>query len=170
MYHPSVLTAPVRCPWPYPPVRQVIQKDLFMEELHILKRFDNDKLIDVVRNYKKYNYSEEVRNTAIGLLTERGYTLEELRLFGYLDNKDYDEAEKEYNAFRRNSKIAICVLILSAGILTPVYILFIILAYYNQERFYRALRKENDSSLLIVGVIFYFHLRNKMKEELHGSR
>ena len=29
-----------------------------MEDSDILKRFDNDKLIDVVKNYKRYGYEK----------------------------------------------------------------------------------------------------------------
>ena len=29
-----------------------------MEDSDILKRFDNDKLIDVVKNYKRYGYDK----------------------------------------------------------------------------------------------------------------
>ena len=36
-----------------------------MEDLDILKRFDNDKLIDVVKNYKRYGYDDEIRDYAI---------------------------------------------------------------------------------------------------------
>ena len=32
-----------------------------MEDSDILKRFDNDKLIDVVKNYKRYGYDDEIR-------------------------------------------------------------------------------------------------------------
>ena len=33
-----------------------------MEDFDILKRFDNDKLIDVVKNYKRYGYDDEIRD------------------------------------------------------------------------------------------------------------
>ena len=39
-----------------------------MEDSDILKRFDNDKLIDVVKNYKRYGYDDEIRDYAIRLL------------------------------------------------------------------------------------------------------
>ena len=38
-----------------------------MEDLDILKRFDNDKLIDIVKNYKRYGYDDEIRDYAINL-------------------------------------------------------------------------------------------------------
>jgi hypothetical protein len=36
-----------------------------MEDFDILKRFDNDKLIDVVKNYKRYGYDDEIRDDKI---------------------------------------------------------------------------------------------------------
>lgn len=54
-----------------------------MEDFDILKRFDNDKLIDVVKNYKRYGYDDEIRDYAINLLEERGWSVEDLKTFGY---------------------------------------------------------------------------------------
>lgn len=67
-----------------------------MEDFDILNKFDNDKLIDVVKNYKRYGYDDELRDYAINLLGERGWNREDLQQFGYLTNHDYDEAEKQY--------------------------------------------------------------------------
>ena len=50
-----------------------------MEDSDILKRFDNDKLIDVVKNYKRYGYDDEIRDYAINLLKERGWSVEDLK-------------------------------------------------------------------------------------------
>ena len=44
-----------------------------MEDFDILNKFDNDKLIDVVKNYKRYGYDDEIRDHAIKLLVERGW-------------------------------------------------------------------------------------------------
>ena len=71
-----------------------------MEDFDILNKFDNDKLIDVVKNYKRYGYDDELRDYAINLLGERGWNREDLQQFGYLTNHDYDEAEKQYKAYK----------------------------------------------------------------------
>ena len=99
-----------------------------MEDFDILNKFDNDKLIDVVKNYKRYGYDDELRDYAINLLGERGWNREDLQQFGYLTNHDYDEAEKQYKAYKRNSLIGICTLIFSGGILAVVYLIFLIMA------------------------------------------
>lgn len=86
-----------------------------MEDIDILNKFDNDKLIDVVKNYKRYGYDDELRDYAIYLLEKRGWSREDLQQFGYLTNYDYDEAEKQYKAYSRNSLIGICTLVFSGG-------------------------------------------------------
>lgn len=74
-----------------------------MEDFDILNKFDNDKLIDIVKNYKRYGYNDALRNYVINLLGERGWSREDLQQFGYLTNNNYDEAEKQYKAYKRNS-------------------------------------------------------------------
>lgn len=143
-----------------------------MEDFDILNKFDNDKLIDVVKNYKRYGYDDELRDYAINLLGERGWNREDLQQFGYLTNHDYDEAEKQYKAYKRNSLIGICTLIFSGGILAVVYLIFLIMAYQNVAKFYKASGRDEDETALfnVLGVLAYFHLKGRMKEELKGIR
>lgn len=143
-----------------------------MGDIDILNKFDNDKLIDVVKNYKRYGYDDELRDYAINLLGERGWSREDLQQFGYLTNYDYDEAEKQYKAYNRNSLIGICTLVFSGGILAVVYLIFLILAYRNVAKFYNALGHNQDETALFnaLGVLVYFHLKGRMKEELKGIR
>ena len=47
-----------------------------MEDFDILNKFDNDKLIDVVKNYKRYGYDDELRDYAINLLRSEEHTSE----------------------------------------------------------------------------------------------
>ena len=134
-----------------------------MEDFDILNKFDNDKLIDIVKNYKRYGYNDALRNYVINLLEERGWSREDLQRFGYLTNNNYDEAEKQYKAYKRNSLIGICII---------VYLIFLIMAYRNVARFYKALGRNEDETALFnaLGVLAYFHLKEKMKEELKGIR
>ena len=41
-----------------------------MEDFDILNKFDNDKLIDIVKNYKRYGYNDALRNYVINLLED----------------------------------------------------------------------------------------------------
>lgn len=143
-----------------------------MDDCDILNKFDNNKLIDVIKNYKRYGYNDELRDCAVNILEGRGWSREELQQFGYLTNHDYDEAEKQYKAYKRNSLIGICTLVFSGGILAVVYLIFLILAYRNVARFYKALGRNEDETALfnVLGVLAYFHLKERMKEELKGIR
>ena len=57
-----------------------------MEDIDILKKFANAKLIDIVKNHQRYGYDDELRDSAICLLEERGWSREDLQQFGYLTN------------------------------------------------------------------------------------
>ena len=48
-----------------------------MDQLERIKTLSNDKLIDVVKNYRQYGYSDELRNVALEELQERGIDREE---------------------------------------------------------------------------------------------
>lgn len=143
-----------------------------MEDIDILKKFDNAKLIDIVKNHQRYGYDDELRDSAICLLEERGWSREELQQFGYLTNHNYEEAKRQYKAYNRNSLIGICTLLFSGGILAVVYLIFLILAYRNVAKFYKALGRNEDETALFnaLGVLAYFHLKGKMREELKGIR
>lgn len=57
------------------------------ERIEKLKDLKTQNLIEVVKNYKKYNYTNEIRDQAIRILEERGISQEELKLSGNLTNK-----------------------------------------------------------------------------------
>ena len=54
-----------------------------------LLNLNDKKLIDVVKNYRQYGYDEELRNTAIELLKERGITKKQLEFTGDFENRTY---------------------------------------------------------------------------------
>ncbi len=144
-----------------------------MENFNVLDKFDNDKLIDVVKNYKRYGYDDDLRGYAIKLLKERGWNEEDLKRFGYLENPDYDEALIQYKAYCRNSLIAVSVLVLSLCTLVLVYLVFVFMAYRNVVKFYQALGREEEAIFsfdLFWHVLLFFYQKDKMKEELKGMR
>ena len=57
------------------------------DKIEKLKSLDNDKLIDVVKNYRQYGYSNELRTAAIEILDSRGIDQEKLKLTGNFDNE-----------------------------------------------------------------------------------
>ena len=94
------------------------------DKIQILQKLNDHKLMDVVKNYKQYGYSENLREEAIRLLEERGLSVEFLQMSGNFENKDYDYAEGLYHSFIRNSKIAIILLV---GIFVVLGIAFFLL-------------------------------------------
>lgn len=77
-----------------------------------LEKFDDRKLVDVVKNYKQYGYGEEFKEAAIRILKSRGVDMEVLRLRGELRNHSYDEAKYLFDAFEGQSKAAFVFYIL----------------------------------------------------------
>ncbi|MEL6810985.1 MAG: LptF/LptG family permease [Bacteroidota bacterium] len=76
------------------------------EKAMVLSRND-DQLKDIVKNYRQYDYSEDVRRAAIRELKTKGYTEEELKMSGSFENTKYSDAEMAYKSFGKNSKIAL---------------------------------------------------------------
>jgi len=163
-----------------------------------LDSFDNGKLIDVVKNYKQYGYDNELRNIAIEILEKRGINKEQLKLTGNFENAAYESAKGIHSSFSRNSKIAFVLygIVLISNILVSVfarnseelaliililnwialisYIVFIIKSFINQNDFYAAIGKYNDSSSVLIyffiGMSFYifayFYFKNQMNDEM----
>lgn len=163
-----------------------------------LESFENGKLIDIVKNYKQYGYDNDLRNIAIGILEKRGINKEQLELSGNFENCSYKSAKEIHKLFSRNSKIAFILygIVLITNILVSVfarnsellesitlvinwisillYFVFLIKSFMNQNEFYRAIGKKNDSSSILIyaflGLPFYiftyFYFRNKMNDEL----
>lgn len=165
-----------------------------------LLKFDNNKLIDVVKNYRQYGYDDELRNAAITLLKERGISKEDLQLTGNFTNRNYDRAGELYSAFGRNSAIAFCFYVSLIGsriflaifledsesytlffaVLTLIslilFCVFLFKAFQNQSDFYKILGKEYDGALgyLLAGAplyfLAYFYYRSQMAEQMKEIR
>lgn len=64
------------------------------------------QLMDVVKNYRQYNYSEGERSLAINLLEDRGISQRRLKVLGFFENKKYNNAKEAQDTFKKNSKKA----------------------------------------------------------------
>ena len=64
-------------------------------------------MIDFVKNYKQYNYTDGQRQVGLEILAERGISEEELRLKGQFENNQHVEALRYFKIFDKNSKVAI---------------------------------------------------------------
>lgn len=156
------------------------------DKIDRLKKLDNDKLMDVVKNYRQYGYDNHLRETAIHILEARGISKEQLQLAGSFDNKTYDHANDLFSSFRKNSKVAfVMYLILLIGrVMVPlvpddsevlaiailivtiisftIYLIFLILSFVNQNQFYKAIGQDDggEGALLyfFIGLPFYLFL------------
>lgn len=151
-----------------------------------LARFDNDKLIDVVKNYKQYGYDEELRETAVTILLERGITREELKVTGSFENEKFNYAHDLFNSFLKNSRIAFLtyLILFVSRVATPLipyestaittaflivtilgfilYFVFLIMSFMNQNQFYKELGQEYGTEgallYLFLGMPFYMFM------------
>lgn len=142
-----------------------------------LLQLDDNKLMDVVKNYRQYGYDEKLRERAIEILEERGISKEDLKLGGNFDNLKYEQARILFASFGKNSRNAFVFYLLFflisirnseaelGGILSLffaltwivsliLYFVFLIRSFLNQSRFYKLSGKEYGSE----GILLYFIL------------
>ena len=140
----------------------------------VLKTFDNEKLIDVVKNYEQYGYNDDLRNIAIGILEDRGIDKNQLMLTGNFENETYKTAENFYNSFKQNSIITFIFYIIGfiTAILLPVfaigsellsritlliaiiaiilYLIFFIRSFINQVNFFKIIEDLPGLGTLVI--------------------
>ncbi len=142
------------------------------EKALVLSR-NNKQLIDIVKNYRQYGYSEEVRKAALQQLNLKGYSELELKMSGDFENKIYSVALQSFNESSSFSKkglnayfisiICLIGMILFNNIditysetlkiifqigqvisLISLYIL-VIKTLFSSSKFYKVLGKEQDT-------------------------
>lgn len=158
--------------------RQFLEVD--SPEYSILLNHDNEKLVDIIKNYHQYDYTESYKNSSIKILNSRGITEEELRLSGNLTNQKFEDANREMNLYNENSKIAftayiIYIVLLMAALVCNnnglpiiakisfitfiltfiVFLSYIIKSFFNVSNFYKLLgNKSAINSITIAFVLF----------------
>lgn len=148
-----------------------------------LQKLNDNKLIDVVKNYRQYGYDEDIRNSAIEILEKRGVDMQNLKLRGDFENKSYDEAESYFKSFEKLSKMAFIFygLILIVNILIPLitnsvesiqyivligfwisligYIVTLVKSFISQSKYYKIIGKKenqlNPGLYFTVGMFLY---------------
>lgn len=151
-----------------------------------LLKLDNEKLIDVVKNYRQYGYDDQLRETAINILADRGISKEQLQITGSFENKTYDYANDLFASFLKNSKIAFVMylVLFSSRILIQIipddsvglawtllivtilsfilYFVFLIMSIMNQNQFYKAIGQDYGTEgallYLFLGMPFYMFM------------
>lgn len=151
-----------------------------------LLKLDNDKLIDVVKNYRQYGYDDLLRETAINILADRGISKEQLQITGSFENKTYDYANDLFSSYLKNSKIAflLYLVLFSSRILIQIipndsvglawtlliatilsfilYFVYLIMSFMNQNQFYKAIGQDYGTEgallYLFLGMPFYMFM------------
>jgi len=160
-----------------------------------LNKFDSNKLIDIVKNYKQYGYNDEIRTYALNLLAENGISKLDLQMTGEYENVTYNSANTLYESFKKNSRFAfICyILVFVSKIISPLlniepnllitiiffaavilYLIFLIRSFLNQSDFYKLAGDNYGSEGALVYfflgmpfyMILYFFFQSQMKEKL----
>ena len=149
-----------------------------------LESYSNEKLIDIIKNYRQYEFDIAYRNTALAIMNTRGVTENELKYSGNLVNDNYENALRHLRSYNENSTIALILYIIYAlfgligavlnnngfPVLGPIlialgffalvlFLVALIKSYTNQTSFYTLLNKNRASNillLLLVGIPLYF--------------
>ncbi len=149
----------------------------------ILISYSNEKLIDIVQNYKQHGFDTSLRGSAMAILKKRGISMDELRFKGMLTNQSYERAEVLYESFNWNSKVAFYIY-LTAIIFIPIsgfvlpdskigedlftlifnllilgYFFYVIKSAIQYSNIYKLIKKEgqfNPIIAFVLGAIIYF--------------
>jgi len=159
-------------------------KDSEAIDYKFLQPFTNDKLFDIIKNYKTDGYQEEIRFEAISLLNSRGIKNNQLLDQGVFINDEYPVSKKQSTDYLNHAKFSITLYLIGLILLILffvfrnnnmpsvataslqisfisflLFIIYYIKSYFNLNRFYKILNKKEKSPhiiLLIMGIPFYF--------------
>jgi len=154
------------------------------EEYHTLNTYDNTKLIDILKHYRKYDIGIEYKNSSLAILNSRGITEQELKFGGNLTDYGYEESIRLKYAYEGNSKLAFIlyaisvlftipgaifqnngypsigqVLFIIGIILTVLYLFALVKSFIDYSNLYKQLGKKNLSNAIIfvlIGLPLYF--------------
>ncbi len=153
------------------------------DKSEILKKLNNVRLIDIVKNYKQFGYDEDIRNTALSILAERRIDEEILRLTGNDKNNTFESAKDILlmctknsklaftfyglmitakilsSLFGRNSDIMGIVFLMSALFFVICFLVFLLKSFFDQMSFYKNLGKKIGSgdqlTYFLIGMPLY---------------
>lgn len=160
-----------------------------------LRKLSNEKLIDVVKNYRQYGYEENLRSEAIRLLEKRGISQERLKAQGHFENHRYQRALEVYRAYCRSSHIALVAYLatLTFGLVLPYlvvgwhslgwllggfwisficYFVFLIISTLRKDELYDMTHLEKGPEwlnwlvTLVWGLPFYFFVYFQLRSQM----
>ncbi len=88
-------------------------QQLTSEDTSELDQYENNKLIDIVKNFRQFGLSLNYKQTALRILNTRGISELELKMGGNLSNQRYENALRLYIDFKENSKLALVLNVLT---------------------------------------------------------
>lgn len=170
------------------------QLDPSSEAYASLLSYSNDKLIDVIKNYRQYDLDITYRNSSIAIMADRGITEQELQFGGNLANEQYESALRQMKAYSENSLLAfrlyfftllgdivgpvlnnngfptIGTILFGLGLVaTLVYLIFLFKSFSNLQAFYKQTPDRsniNIYALLVLGIPLYFLIYFYYKNKL----
>ncbi|MBU2951679.1 LptF/LptG family permease [Tamlana agarivorans] len=91
--------------------------DINAEEHATLLSYDNAKLMDIIKNYKLYNYDIKYKNSALAILDSRGVTKQQLKFSGEYSDDRFEETIRLKNSCVEDSKLALILYIICAPLI-----------------------------------------------------
>ncbi|WP_136480880.1 LptF/LptG family permease [Cognatitamlana onchidii] len=124
--------------------------DVSSKEYETLNAYDNNKLINIIKNYREYDYSITYKNTALSVLNNRGITNQQLKFAGHFTNQKFEEAFRLRNRFTEDSQLAFIL-----------YIIFAVLSLTGrilENNGYECIGNPLFIFGVLVGVLYFFAL------------
>ncbi|MGS2726512.1 LptF/LptG family permease [Psychroserpens sp. BH13MA-6] len=131
--------------------------DVNSENYQTLASYDNNKLIDVIKHYRDYDYGIEYKNSSIAILESRGITKQELKFGGNLTDHSYEESIRLKYQYEENSKLAFVLYIITICLVIPGRILM------NNE--FDKLGGALYLTGIFVGILFTFALIKSLVDQ-----
>ncbi|MET3731753.1 hypothetical protein [Moheibacter stercoris] len=160
------------------------------DRIEKLKNLSNDKLLDVIKNYKRYNYPKTFQQESLRILNERGFSEDSIKLSGGHSNLRYEEAARIFNRFKWKGRIGIGLFFLSIFfysnndyllqiMVNVIFLLVVVLMLNDRKEFFRTIKEEeSDRSnlgylitfllsipmFIIVYIVDRIELKNKLEQ------
>ena len=162
-------------------------QQLTSENTSELESFENEKLIDIVKNFRQFGLSLNYKQTALKILNSRGISEFQLKMTGDLSNQKYENALRLFIDFKEHSKLALVLNILTiilgfggsvlsnngipvmgkimSGIAVLTLLFFVVVfqkTTSNQSDFYKLLSIKfltNSFVFIILGIPLFFLYR-----------
>ncbi|GFZ76459.1 hypothetical protein GCM10011531_02080 [Aquaticitalea lipolytica] len=150
---------------------------------NVFENFKDDKLIDIIKNYKQYNYDVRSKSVAFNLLVQRGVTIDEIQTQGIVIKAEHNQSDKiakdsiDYSkytmifycigvillvlflVFRNNKLPELAIASRDLSIISlGIYLLYFIVTNLKIKQFYNTLSikvKQVSIFLMILGFPFY---------------